>query len=118
MRNKLGYMFMVLGIIFLVIFLILPSVITDNSFFNQFLGLTFCGDPSAYQNDSYTSSFRSETSAVIKATCRKPDGAIEDITARQNLVSMSTFFSSLIIGVILVSTSETNRGKKKRASRR
>lgn len=105
-----GCLSIVLAIIVLFLFVVIPSVVTDNETLNGLMGNIFCGDPDAYVNNSQSYSYRpGETSYTLDVSCQKPDNVVEDVTDLQAIVGGGIFTLGLLagVGLIIVSAGRT-----------
>jgi hypothetical protein len=107
MRAKLGIALIMFAIATLLVLIVLPSVITDSPLLNQFLGRLFCGSPTAYLNDSYSSTAQSSTSFFLRAACLTPDETRTDIGGLQTAAATLVFVVSLLGGIALLVSKPT-----------
>lgn len=98
-----GCLSIVLAVIALVLFVVVPSVVTDNETLNGLMGSIFCSDPDTYVNSSQSYSYRpGETTFTLSAGCQKPDSVVEDVTGLQAIVGGGIFSLGLLAGVGLI----------------
>jgi hypothetical protein len=98
-----GCFSIVLAVIAMILFIVLPSVVTDNETLNGLMGNIFCGEPDAYVNSSQSYSYRpGETTFTLGAGCQKPDNVIEDVSLTQSLVGGGLFTLGLLAGIGLI----------------
>jgi hypothetical protein len=109
-----GCFTIILAVASLIGLMVLPSVVTDNDTINRLMGQIFCGDPTAYVNQSSSYSTRpGSTTYTLDAGCSRADERIEDITGVQGLVGVGGFILLLFTGIGIISLCHA-RGSQQR----